>query len=70
MATVVSSFSGESVITFVVGEKFEEFELKLEAYKKQAFVEFWRRDSRTIASARKRFSYRPHSRTGAGSSRL
>lgn len=62
MATDVCSSSGKSVITFTVGEKFnsvEEFELKLEAYKKQAFVEFWRRDSRTIAAARKRGVDRP-----------
>ena len=48
--------------TFTVGEKFssvEEFEKKLEEYKKQAFVEFWRRDSRTITAARKRGIDRP-----------
>ena len=46
----VSSDASSSVTTFTLGEKFnsvEEFELKLEAYKKQAFVEFYRRDSRT-----------------------
>ena len=53
----------DSVITFKAGEKFSnvevEFELKLEAYKKQAFVEFWRRDSRMITAARKRGVDRP-----------
>lgn len=55
--TFGSSSSGDSVISFTIGEIFnsvEEFEKKMEAYKKQAFVEFYRRDSRTIAAARKR----------------
>lgn len=40
-------------------DTFEEFEAALEAYKKKAFVEFWRRDSRTIAAARERGIDRP-----------
>ena len=49
-------------VSFSVGDTFqtfEEFESKLEAYKKERFVEFWRRDSRTIAAARKRGIDRP-----------
>ena len=52
----------DSAITFKACEKFssvKEFEMKLEAYKKQAFVEFWRHDSRTITAARKRGVDRP-----------
>ena len=48
--------------TLTIGEKFknlEEFESKLEAFKKKAFVEYWRRDSRTICAARKRGIDRP-----------
>ena len=57
-----SNSGHDAAITFTVGEKFnsvQEFDLKLEAYKKQAFVEFWRRDSRTITAARKRGVDRP-----------
>ncbi len=46
----------------MVGDKFsslEAFELKVEAYKNEAFVELWRRDSRTITAARKRGIERP-----------
>ena len=42
--------SDNSTISFKIGDKFsslEEFELKVECYKKEAFVELWRRDSRT-----------------------
>ena len=45
MATVTSSYN--SGTTFTVGENvssIEFFELKLEAYKNQAFMGFWRRD--------------------------
>ena len=48
--------------TFTIGETFnsiEEFESKLECYKKQSYVEFYRRDSRTIAAARKKGVDRP-----------
>ena len=51
-----------STLSFGVGEKFqglEEFEKKLEAFKKREYVEFWRRDSRTIDAARKRGIDRP-----------
>ena len=47
---------------FVVGEKFASFEAftsKLERYKNKVFAEFWKRDSRTIAGARKRGVDRP-----------
>ena len=54
--------SDNSTINFKIGDKFsslEEFELKVECYKKEAFIELWRRDSRTITAARKRGIERP-----------
>ncbi len=45
-----------------VGSKFssfDELEIALESYKKSQYVEFWRRDSRTIAAAQKRGIARP-----------
>ncbi len=42
---------------FTVGDKFpslEELETALDRYKKKNYVDFWRRDSRTIAAAQKR----------------
>ena len=48
--------------SFAVGQKFksiEEFEKKLDTFKKEKYVEFWRRDSRTIDAARKRGIDRP-----------
>lgn len=47
---------------FEVREKFsplKDFEMKLERYKKQTFVEYWTRDSRTIEGARRRGIVRP-----------
>ncbi len=44
-------------VTFTVGELFESFDVlekKLDEYKQKNFVEFWKRDSRTIAAAKKR----------------
>jgi len=44
-------------VTFTVGELFESYdqlERKLEEYKQQKFVQFWKRDTRTIEAARKR----------------
>ena len=46
----------------VVGESFssfEELQERIERYKQESFVELWRRDSRTIAAARKRGYDRP-----------
>ena len=37
----------------------EELEAKIELFKKDNFVELWKRDSRTIAAARKRGVDRP-----------
>ena len=45
--------------TFTVFRTVEEFESILESYKKQTFVEFHRRESRTISAARKREVDRP-----------
>ncbi len=45
-----------------VGSKFssfDELEIALESYKKSQYVEFWGRDSRTIAAAQKRGIARP-----------
>ena len=44
-------------VTFTVGELFESYdqlEKKLEEYKQKEFVQFWKRDTRTIEAARKR----------------
>jgi len=44
-------------VTFTIGELFESYdqlERKLEEYKQQKFVQFWKRDTRTIEAARKR----------------
>ena len=52
----------ESEPSFKVGDKFsscKELETAIDRYKKSNFVEFWRRDSRTIAAARKRGVERP-----------
>ena len=49
-------------VSFKLGEKFysfDELEAKLDLYKKEAFVELWRRDCRTIEAARKRGVDRP-----------
>ena len=51
----------QSTVSFSVGDTFhsvEEFEAALETYK-ESYVEFWRRDSRTIEAARKRGINRP-----------
>ncbi len=48
--------------TFTVGDEFpslEELETALDKYKKKNYVDFWRRDSRTIAAAQKRGVNRP-----------
>ena len=53
---------GEESSQFKIGEKFtsfEAFESKLERHKNAIFAEFWKRDSRTIAGARKRGIERP-----------
>lgn len=47
--------------TFVVGDIFrtyEALERKLEEYKKTHYVEFWKRDNRTIETARRRMPHR------------
>ncbi len=47
---------------FTVGHtfsSFEELETALDRYKKKNYVDFWRRDSRTIAAAQKRGVDRP-----------
>ena len=52
----------DSSYQFQVGEKFtsfEAFKAKLERHKNVVFSEFWIRDSRTIAGARKRGVERP-----------
>lgn len=44
-------------VTFTVGELFESYdqlERKLEEYQRKKFVQFWKRDTRTIEAARKR----------------
>ena len=59
---MAASTAAASPVIFKVGEKFksiEEFEKKLDAFKKKEYVEFWRRDSRTIDAARKRGIDRP-----------
>jgi hypothetical protein len=57
-----ASVGPQSTVAFSIGDTFdsvEEFEAALEAYKKESYVEFWRRDSRTIEAARKRGINRP-----------
>ena len=54
--------ASSSTVAFSVGDTFDslqEFESALKAYKKEAYVEFWRRDSRTIEAARKKGVDRP-----------
>ena len=46
-------------VNFVVSDTFEEFEVALENFKKNNFVEFYRRDSRTIEAAHRRGTDRP-----------
>ena len=49
----------EDSTEFSVGELFhsyKEFETKLKCYSSRTFTEFWRRDTRTIATARKRLN--------------
>ena len=49
-------------VTFRVGDLFstyEELEKKLQLYKATNYVEFWKRDARTIAAARPRMPDRP-----------
>ena len=44
---------------FTVGELFhsyEEFETKLKCYSSKTFTEFWKRDARTVATARRRLN--------------
>ena len=56
----------QSTASFSVGDTFhsvEEFEAALETYKKESYVEFWRRDSRTIEAARKRHQQTSKGRT-------
>ena len=54
--------AGSRSVTFSVGDKFgtfQELENALESYKKECFVDFWKRDSRTIEASRKRGVDRP-----------
>ena len=49
----------EDSTEFAVGELFQpykEFETKLKCYSSRTLTEFWRRDTRTIATARKRLN--------------
>ncbi len=54
--------STSAQVKFCVGDKFstfKELESAVESYKKQHFVDLWRRDSRTIEASRKRGVDRP-----------
>ena len=58
----ISAPVAQSTVAISVGDTFggvEEFEAPLKAYKKESYVEFWRRDSRTIEAARRRGVNRP-----------
>ena len=49
--------NSQDSVSFSVGEAFDSYEAlekKLNEYKKAKFVEFWKRDSRTIEVAKKR----------------
>ena len=51
--------AGQEVGELAIGDQFqtfEELEQKLKTYECTKFVKYWRRDSRTIATARKRVS--------------
>ncbi len=52
----VPAVVGSMAAQFSVGETFESFE---QLFKKENFVELWKRDTRTIAAARKRGVDRP-----------